>query len=1105
MNTLAQSLNITVAAVNDVPLQTGSAPTPISVNEDSSNLSAVSLGLSSITYAAGGGSDESSQTLTYTLTGIPAFINVFQTDGTTPVAAGSSLTLSQLQGLTYKTIPNANGTGSLTWSVNDSGGASNGGSESLSQSLAITVAAVNDQPVAPGGQTVNATAGGQLIYTAAAFTDVDLADNNSTEVLTYTATLANGDALPNWLQFDVNTRTLSGIPPLGKPADLSVKLTATDSSGQSTFTLISLTEADKNPPQGPVVTLTAGTDTGIPSDNKTKDRQPAFTAKVTESDITVVVYRVNTDGTLVDTTDRFSAAEIGGQLAFSVITGSTPLADGEYRVFVKDKAGNQSAIYDSFFVDTKPPEVVRLDNSAMTSRKVPGTVVPYSGNVLNPEPPVLKVDLSDPGLAINPRHLLPGAADAYVEIRDAQGNPLRYSDGSLIRFKITELNDLAVSGSFVSLKLKEPLSFEKTYQLYIPEGSFVDPVDNGSIVSATARTTFTFTTEPYDIDGIDYSVEDAASTNGDLNGDGIPDKLQTNVSALPWVRKEDFVAGVGANKSTFIALQAGNAGDSRTSRSLDENIQIADVSVIKFDDPYFNGVPFPSQIGNTRITPLYDPIKFTLKSLNKDIDLAGATNPEGRYFNDLDPTIDGVQVRAFIDLPAGGLLTDTYLKWNPTLNGGIGGWFEFLADGDLTTYDNGAEFVDFDNDRDADRIVFTFTDGSYAGGDTDGIVNGEIADPGAPALSMTITGVDGSRQQSQSELDVYVGTEEVHRFKVEGYSVSWALSGVDANLFEINSAGILRFKGSGGAPPVLNPLDSNKDNAYTVVIEATNAGSSSSYTATHALTVTVKNRAPAITVSTGDGNSDGVTIAETNSGISTTGTLTVSDLDITDTVSVAIHSVAASGKTTGLELNDSQLVAMLAINPAAPANILDATETSDQLSWSFNSGSEAFNYLSAGDALTLAYTIRATDKSNATADKTITVTVTGTNDGPTANADTGTPAENATLTVNAAAGLLANDTDPDTTDLLTVSAVAGSANNLGVATAGSNGGFFNISADGSYTFNPGTAFDSLAVGESTTTSTTYSISDGAGGSYSSTLTVTLTGANDAPIATFSAA
>src|SRR5437762_2207365 len=150
-DTLTESQSITVSAVNDAPLRTAGSYSAISVNEDSANTTAVTLGLSGLTYGVGGGSDEASQTLTYKVTAIPASITVFLADGTTQVTANTTVTLAQLQGLKYKTVADANGSGNLTWTVQDSGGTSNGGLDTLTENLAITVTAVNDAPLRTAG------------------------------------------------------------------------------------------------------------------------------------------------------------------------------------------------------------------------------------------------------------------------------------------------------------------------------------------------------------------------------------------------------------------------------------------------------------------------------------------------------------------------------------------------------------------------------------------------------------------------------------------------------------------------------------------------------------------------------------------------------------------------------------------------------------------------------------------------------------------------------------------------------------------------------------------------------------------------------------------
>ena len=62
-----------------------------------------------------------------------------------------------MQGLKYKTLANANGSGSLAWTVSDDGGTAHGGVDTLSESLTISVTSVNDQPVRTAGTVADLT------------------------------------------------------------------------------------------------------------------------------------------------------------------------------------------------------------------------------------------------------------------------------------------------------------------------------------------------------------------------------------------------------------------------------------------------------------------------------------------------------------------------------------------------------------------------------------------------------------------------------------------------------------------------------------------------------------------------------------------------------------------------------------------------------------------------------------------------------------------------------------------------------------------------------------------------------------------------------------
>ncbi|EJN03643.1 Ig-like domain-containing protein [Phyllobacterium sp. YR531] len=145
---------------------------------------------------------------------------------------------------------------------------------------------------------------------------------------------------------------------------------------------------------------------------------------------------------------------------------------------------------------------------------------------------------------------------------------------------------------------------------------------------------------------------------------------------------------------------------------------------------------------------------------------------------------------------------------------------------------------------------------------------------------------------------------------------------------------------------------------------------------------------------------------------------------------------------------------------------------------------------------TVSFTV--TDADNATSAAAVsTILVGAVNDAPVAGNDTITTGEN-TPVIGTAPGVLANDTDQEN-DPLTVTLVNGAQ--PGTSVTGSNGGSFIINANGSYSFNPSNSFDDLKPGETRSTSVTYTVSDGNGGTDTATLTVVVTGANDVPVGT----
>ena len=108
----------------------------------------------------------------------------------------------------------------------------------------------------------------------------------------------------------------------------------------------------------------------------------------------------------------------------------------------------------------------------------------------------------------------------------------------------------------------------------------------------------------------------------------------------------------------------------------------------------------------------------------------------------------------------------------------------------------------------------------------------------------------------------------------------------------------------------------------------------------------------------------------------------------------------------------------------------------------------------------------------------LAITVTGV--GPSASNDTGSVNENATLTANAGAGVIANDTGGDTESLAVTNISSNATGNSGNATQGVLGtyGTLTVAADGSYTYVANTAAaEALDAGDEVTDIFTYTVKD----------------------------
>jgi VCBS repeat-containing protein len=132
------------------------------------------------------------------------------------------------------------------------------------------------------------------------------------------------------------------------------------------------------------------------------------------------------------------------------------------------------------------------------------------------------------------------------------------------------------------------------------------------------------------------------------------------------------------------------------------------------------------------------------------------------------------------------------------------------------------------------------------------------------------------------------------------------------------------------------------------------------------------------------------------------------------------------------------------------------------------------------------FTTRVSNVSGAVANDTITVL----NQSPTANNSSASTDENTSVNINA----LTNSTDADG-DTVSVTKINGQSIQVGGSVTLSSGALLTLNNDGTFTYNPNDAFDSLNEGQSGNDSFQYTVSDGNEGEASATLTVTITGVN----------
>src|SRR5262249_14481700 len=225
------------------------------------------------------------------------------------------------------------------------------------------------------------------------------------------------------------------------------------------------------------------------------------------------------------------------------------------------------------------------------------------------------------------------------------------------------------------------------------------------------------------------------------------------------------------------------------------------------------------------------------------------------------------------------------------------------------------------------------------------------------------------------------------------------------------------------------------------------------------------------------------------------------------TVSASLDSIIWSG---GATLPSGPNFAVLASALTTSVSIDSTISTSGSIAPTFSAPDNTFDFLAAGETLTITYKVTITDNTGASLTQPVTITITGSNDAPVLAADASGP-HITTQAVNTSGAL--TFTDVDLTDHHTVStSVASTSWPLGLTPPSGidavlAGALSSTTADSTVsgsgtialTFDAGHALDFLGAGQKLTIIYNVTVTDDSGVSSTQPVTITVIGTNDAAV------
>ena len=445
----------------------------------------------------------------------------------------------------------------------------------------------------------------------------------------------------------------------------------------------------------------------------------------------------------------------------------------------------------------------------------------------------------------------------------------------------------------------------------------------------------------------------------------------------------------------------------------------------------------------------------------------------------------------------------------------LGANLDFLDAGETITFSYTITATDNNGATDTDTVSFTINGSNDAPtvSTTAAAAITEAADAAAQNLSDSGT-VSFDDIDTNDVVDISFASDA---------NIAWSGGTIDATLAADLVAGFSTGTTDAAAPGTtpwtysvlganLDFLDAGETITFSYTITATDNNGATD-TDTVSFTINGSNDAPTVSTTAAAAITEAADAAAQN--LSDSGTVSFDDIDTNDVVDISFASdanIAWSGGTI-----DATLAADLVAGFSTGTTDAAAPGTTP---WTYSVLGANLDFLDAGETITFSYTITATDNNGATDTDTVSFTINGSNDAPTVST---TAAAAITEAADAAAQNLSDSgtvsfDDIDTNDVVDISfasdaniAWSGGTIDATLAAdlvAGFSTGTTDAAAPGTtpWTYSVlGANLDFLDAGETITFSYTITATDNNGATDSDTVSFTITGSNDAPTVSATAA